>query len=477
MDCTQTAKGGSTKVWVKLIGRIIIFSLLGWFLLDFNPFGISDKADLATQNAAYKVLAPYYRSEAKQDIVIVLINQMSINDLYQRKTIEANEWPIRYRDHAVLISKMLQHEPHAVFVDFYFKQERSTDSSFKQFQKKLNRLSARYDAPIFFAGGYHDEDYTDFQRKLSELGEFVVTGGEGYEVAYPLVDGGLQTASYRLYQHACQGSSPLASCQQPLISNTHEGDAISVRWGSSPGRVVFPEFSKELCPPVGNSVLEVGRQMLFGFSKGLVSYEEARPADAKCGYHSIIYADDMAYIDKLGTPEQKERLDEALRNKIIIYGLSLEGLHDNVDSPVHGQLPGVFLHAMALDNMMYYGADYIRGSDDKIRWISQSVWVAMVVIFSILLMYFEGKGVNFGASDQTESQAPQMPAWVMFAVPALLIITISAVMFVGLRYEPLNSIDFLVLIGVSSWLIRSDFVERLLEKLYGVFGIVKDRMF
>ncbi|MBL4712513.1 MAG: CHASE2 domain-containing protein, partial [Gammaproteobacteria bacterium] len=177
-----------TNPFAKLVVRIIAYSFIGWFFLGFNPFGIGDKTDQATQDALYKVAAPYYHSNAQQDIVVVLLNQLSITELYKREAIEANEWPIRYRDHAYLLSRILKYRPKMVFFDIYFKQQRSTDDSFAQFLRLANRMSKKHKSPLLFAGGYEDEKFTAIQHKLDALGELVVTGWAGYDQAYPLND-------------------------------------------------------------------------------------------------------------------------------------------------------------------------------------------------------------------------------------------------------------------------------------------------
>jgi CHASE2 domain-containing sensor protein len=186
--------------YAKLVVRFIAYSAIGLFFLVFNPFGIGDKTDQATQDALYKIAAPYYKSSAQQDIVVVLINQHSIDELYARKAIQANEWPVRYRDHAYLLSRILKYQPRSVFVDIYFKKERSTDDSFKQFTRMTGRMSEKHGTPLLFAGGYHDEEYTDIQRQLAEVGELVITGWQEYGQAYPLKDEKSMTAAYRMYQ-------------------------------------------------------------------------------------------------------------------------------------------------------------------------------------------------------------------------------------------------------------------------------------
>lgn len=455
----------------KLIVRIVAYSMIGWFFLVFNPFGIGDISDQATQDALYKIAAPYYHSQAQQDIVVVLLNQTSIAELYKREAIQANEWPIRYRDHAYLLSRIIKHRPKAIFFDIYFKQERSTDDSFAQFLRQADRLSRKYKVPLLFAGGYADEQLSDTQRKLNQAGERVVTGWEDYNRAYPLDDNGQLTAAYRLYQLACLNDSPLASCMKPVLDSADvaAGDAVSVRWGNRPGAVIFPEFTRSICADHSGSILEVGRQILYGFIVDLVSYDDSKaPVDAQCAYNPVVYADELVYVDKAGTEQQKQRLADALNNRVVMYALSLEGLHDDVYSPVHGLLPGVFFHAMTLDNLMHYGADYVHATDDWVERINQYIWVIMTLVFSLVLFYYERQGVSFSSDDDTDragNPERRISAWWLFVIASATILTISVSMFVFLRYEPFNSIGFLALIGVSSWLVSSNFAEWILEKI------------
>ncbi|MFQ5642551.1 MAG: CHASE2 domain-containing protein [Thiogranum sp.] len=479
-----------TSPFARFVVRIVAYSLLGLFFLEFNPFGIDDKTDQATQDALYRVAAPFYESKAQQDVVVVLINQNSVTELYDREAIEANEWPIRYRDHAYLLSRIMKYRPRAVFVDVYFKQERSTDDSFDQFKRLLGRMSDRYETPLLFAGGYRDERHTVIQRKLGRLGEMVLNGWEGYGRTYPLKlkepadtmtgnwddhgqasapDNAVRlTAAYRLYQLAC-GEKPLASCEGRPVNDAAitDGKAMSVLWGSRPANVVFREFSQSVCPDWGGKVMEVFRQIGRGISKGL--YEGEGSVNTQCSYHSVIYADELVYIDKAGLETQKQALAAALRDKIVMYGVSLEGLHDSVYSPAHGQLPSVFFHAMALDNLMHYGDRYIRASGSLVDRINQGIWLAMTLLFSLVLYVFERRGFRFGGEQDHlaggDDFACHISAFWLFMAAALFIIAAPILIFWWGRYEPLNSIGFLVLIGVSSWLVHSDFAERVLKMI------------
>jgi hypothetical protein len=69
-------------------------------------------------------------------------------------------------------------------------------------------------------------------------------------------------------------------------------------------------------------------------------------------------------------PEQKLGRDTVglLRDRIVLVGANLAGLDDSVASPVHSRLPGVYLHAMALDNLMHYGNAHPRPQEHATLW-------------------------------------------------------------------------------------------------------------
>ena len=55
--------------------------------------------------------------------------------------------------------------------------------------------------------------------------------------------------------------------------------------------------------------------------------------------------------------EQKATLRRLFEGRVVMIGADIKGAPDLVQSPVHGQIPGVFLHAMALDNLLERGLD------------------------------------------------------------------------------------------------------------------------
>ena len=59
---------------------------------------------------------------------------------------------------------------------------------------------------------------------------------------------------------------------------------------------------------------------------------------------------------------QSSDLQHLLAGKLVMLGGQFRASNDWVDSPVHGQAPGVHYHAMALDNLVEDGVDYRRNT-------------------------------------------------------------------------------------------------------------------
>lgn len=60
---------------------------------------------------------------------------------------------------------------------------------------------------------------------------------------------------------------------------------------------------------------------------------------------------------------QAQDLERLLAGRLVMVGGHFRASSDWVESPVHGQVPGVQFHAMALDNMIEQGADYRRNGE------------------------------------------------------------------------------------------------------------------
>ncbi len=81
---------------------------------------------------------------------------------------------------------------------------------------------------------------------------------------------------------------------------------------------------------------------------------------------------------------------EALRGKAVFYGASFQMVGDRVISPVYDELPGVYLHAMAYDNLVTFGKNYKRARHELfIGSLSMIVNCLLLVLTVLLLLWVE----------------------------------------------------------------------------------------
>ncbi len=75
-----------------------------------------------------------------------------------------------------------------------------------------------------------------------------------------------------------------------------------------------------------------------------------------------------------------DQLDKELNGKVVLIGVDLKSIGDNLFSPLHGRLPGVHVHAMALDNLISFQGKYRENGD--FEW--HELWHSSANIFIFL---------------------------------------------------------------------------------------------
>ncbi|HEY1720296.1 MAG TPA: CHASE2 domain-containing protein [Magnetospirillaceae bacterium] len=63
-----------------------------------------------------------------------------------------------------------------------------------------------------------------------------------------------------------------------------------------------------------------------------------------------------------------------LKGRIVFVGVDLSGLPDVVTSPIHGRIPGIYVHAMAFDNLVKFGDDYYSTPSDSDTYVFLAVY-------------------------------------------------------------------------------------------------------
>ena len=153
---------------------------------------------------------------------------------------------------------------------------------------------------------------------------------------------------------------------------SHPLPDLEVIWGIQPHEINAKWLN---CADLPESRLE-GLAWLFFDSKSLTQ---------TCPFTGTIP------VTELLSPFTDSDIDALIRGKIVLYGAELIGATDSRTTPIHDAIPGVYLHAMALDNLIARDETYLRRNliirDDMLSG-ENSQTVLELMVFLVLLALF-----------------------------------------------------------------------------------------
>lgn len=380
----------ATMAFLTMFGLEVVFRMV-------DPFGLHHASVRHANEMSARTLAPFYASAAQDRIAVVLIDEATLRA-------RGMAWPPPHAYYAEMLRRILRGNPRAVYVDLLTVDERGTAAEHDAVRENLAAEIAASGVPVFFAqdapgnpgvfatvpglrfataGWQRSEGYP-----LSIAPAQVIGAPEDMRVACDAATA-VPSVALALYDAACRapvsGGKLPAGCTEPASALQDRCAPLWVLWGLNPPPPLPTGDRIEGCDPVGASgaglrheigqlLAMVARDFRAGFSPE--SFEETRQ---RCPF-------------TLTVPEQRLDRDTVslLRDRVVLVGANLAGMDDSVVSPVHSRLPGVYLHAMALDNLMHFGNAHPRPAGEGLGWTVASLLVAFLAAF--LLAVVLGKG-------------------------------------------------------------------------------------
>jgi len=232
---------------------------------------------------------------------------------------------------------------------------------------------------------------------------------------------GITAAATTIYQHLCTGKERVQSvergwkCDQSLImpAKTDKSSWLAWRdelldrpmWLSWPDRQADYSEWKKAYDQYGNAIppYECGPQytdedafkrvignlaVLFGFSNR---------ADVNCSpFHTI--SAEQVFRD---TPSAG-RWVENFKDRIVMYGQNLQGFQDVVRPPtLDTDIPGVYIHAMALENLLSNGSSYLSDKATYSAWLTAD----LIELTTLMIIIF----LRFGLAKIARQSFPSLP--------------------------------------------------------------------
>lgn len=421
--------------------KIGLFALI--FILD--PFGLTSATDQASNDIFNRINSiTSYPDRGQKNITVVLFNDSFL-------TSQQLHWPLPYQTQAQLFKRILNWQPKAFFVDFLYNNDRSTvDDNIEVLNNTFARFYQMHNTPILVAATTQTDPIS--APILSKHIKKVSAQWDGYGSRYPRSVNGQATPAHALYQIYCnneqQHNTP---CEEQMWDRLQP--PISVQWGAELAPLQHDLTLNQYCYDPSNkwlSVLHIISSEIFWKLNG--TWRQP------CPYSRTLLASSLFANDE----EARKLFSQIITDQIILVGASVTGARDYVYSPVHGKLPGVYLHAMALDNLISLGQNHTRQAPSlgKQSSLTGSIEVLLLLLFLLWNEATKRAFLTTPAISNLKDSAARVRYLqrkqhfiVLFASRitgfTLVVLTIGLAMFFAFvqHYEPVNWLGLVLLAG------------------------------
>lgn len=346
--------------------RVLLLAVVGYGFFVFH--GLSSHLNPWSQaliNAAAKYAYP---DDGQKAISVVLFREENLAEL-------GTHYPVPYKLHAEIIEALASYGPKAVFIDFAFVDKRD-DKSIKELSAALCTLHHSERKPnIYLAAPVLDDGSINITQDLLEC-VIPVT---------PEMDGKTGESGVLTYFSGRKPDSRsetfIPSAAFALASDrigpvNKDSDKLEIVWGKG-------------VAPLNRKWMDCGEKADWALIESVLS-ENPSANKLSCPYHRTISVSHL--LNSAGDHD----IEEALEGKTIFYGAGFRFTGDRVESPVYGEMPGVYLHAMAYDNLLTFGPDYKRAERHGLK--VKIIDGVLLAIAAWLLVFVPGENSSESAS-------------------------------------------------------------------------------
>jgi CHASE2 domain-containing sensor protein len=471
------------RMW-RLLLKAFALAAVGLFIARLNIFNTDHASQDASTATFLRLVAHWSAINDRLDGEPVAVVFYDVDQLEQMGHLaqETWTWPLTFTQHARFLDKLIGYDPQAIFFDIAFYQQRPGENDFAQAIKRATGVKAG-DKSCAVRNSGRVPDVSIFLAKLpgrTILPSLCEAGAEGVGVRwdsrpylYPLQScdnpddfrpGGLEDchekremAATRLWRDWCVAHKSHPSCRARSSPDAHQDALLSLTWGFSPHpeQWRFPEYS---CDPA-RSYLAGGLWTEISSWLGLVRSDLVY---STCPSPLTIPASRILF----GNDDDKKALSRLLQDRLVLVAANVPGLRDPLPSPVHQNLPGVFTHAAAVDNLIRFpGATRFEARPDYFEEEHEGVLKTLgsffIIFAALALTLWCVETIDVERKTLAElAYSSATPGWRRFYRPlatllgliatscgvVALTFVIALVLFWGLRIAPINWAEIAVVI-------------------------------
>ncbi len=353
------------------LGQVLLGLFIGCIAL-LDPFGLSSSSDAASSQWINRIAASSYPDTGQQQVVVVLID-----DAYLMRN--ATFWPLPYAQQSQLFRRLLAYKPRAVFVDLMYSHDHSLTGADNGSQLLVNVFERYREQGIALllanTGALRGvEGQANALAPLDQMSRRALVKwsdvGDRYPLAVETSQGLIETPALGLYREFCRDRECTGLPSD--AAQAAQRAPIALRWGRTLSPLQSLATSVAECSVAGNAWYAQLWQAIF--------WKFGDSGQATCAYTLTLKASAL----EANSPEDRALLRQLLSDKLVLVGAQITSAGDLTQTPVHGLLPGVYLHAMALDNLVTYHDAYQRDPDSYF-WLSIS-WLDLVQLGFVIVI-------------------------------------------------------------------------------------------
>ncbi len=435
---TEQQNGG--RCWVKKeFLRGFLFTVVSLVVLWFlDPLDVASTSARSSAELFYRIVSPGYAAPTRPEnagspdmqhddtqIAVIVINDATLQRWEALRGEEAY-WPPAFSVHAQIIEKILIYNPKALLIDFgFFDVQGRGDIT-----ELTDVLGGRYEPTPPDAHKLCNAEvakYVEFQECEGEVRKLPVflagaprlfnlaQGSYELTVVRPLkaaVTGTVSTR-YSTKHELPYNSYPLYDCFTRELSAALA--MYAAYWTDRADRTDWTTWGLDPTPCPGRN--EIDRRDWAGGPNAMSVYwaswgdETHSRGSYSCksvpetvpgrivqvveAWLADLLGDDMAWREQFQAcpphrayaahdflADESTELAEFLEDRYVFYGGNFAMAEDMITPPTHGPVPGVFLHAMALDNLLRSGGEYkrVEGGAWPRTW---SFWLTVLAILLV----------------------------------------------------------------------------------------------
>ena len=342
-----------------LLIESLLLAVVALVALNFHPFGSAHLRRHFSQDLVYAWFGNQqwlYPRAARPRTVVVLVDDQAL-------ALRGARWPVPAAFHAQLLAELEVLRPRAVMLDFLLL-DRAGSEDACALLATADRLRREH-IPIYVAVTRREDlallevadCSSDTQQPLTPAQVFIpvavrrqVDDADFMSRRYPFADleqaagagteagPALASAAVRMY---CDTTAAADSCPTDLRRGQSPDAGFELAW--SPAGDAFNErWSATRCRQTAAT-----RRIVFD--------RAMLPGDSGCPPIATLFA--SALLSPAEDPAlgpDNEQLFELLADSFVFVGGDFRGSGDLITTPMHTQLPGVYYHAAAFDNLVVF---------------------------------------------------------------------------------------------------------------------------